>query len=336
MRIALASLILLLTATNAEAIKEEQLEQAWSTTLRPFIHRGNALSFEGAGGVVLKGRHFPHPKARASLIFLSGFSEPWIKYGELLHDLHQEGFEIYTYDHRGQGASPRGSQSHAGAVHIRRFEDYVEDLERFISIQTRSSTRKKWNILAHSMGGAIALAYLEKHPETRIRRFALNAPMLAMKTDPLPRSWALGLASLLTRWGAGEHFAPTKGPFEPDRPFASNPVTSSEIRYKLEQRMVREFPGVWVGGPTNAWVAEAIRASAGIARIRERIQRPLLMLLPSDDRFAQVDELSGLCGKLEPLCRAVRFEGAKHEIFVEGDRFRNPALTTVLEFLEAP
>ncbi len=315
------------------AMPESELAgDGWRKVLAPFLRTGIPVDFQGKDGLPLRGVRFPNAKATESVLFLPGFSEPWLKYIELLHDLHRRGYEILSYDHRGQGSSPRLSRSNPDSVHLDRFENHVSDLERFL---------EKWkdrrvHVLAHSMGGAIALAAIEDQAALPVSRVIVNAPMLAIRTDPFPRTIARGLTSFLVAIGLGEHYAPTKGPRDPARPFEENRGTSSPLRYAFEQSLARSHPERWVGGPTNSWVKAALAASSRIARDPERIRHPVMMIIPTEDHYAIPDELIGICRNLREKCRAYVLPGSRHEVFVETDRYREQALDAVLRSLKDP
>ena len=123
------TLTLLGTPHASRALTEKELaNRGWNTVLEPFFRSGVLIEFQGADGLALKGIRFANETAQDTVLFLPGFSEPWIKYIELLHDLHRSGYEVLSYDHRGQGASPRLAKSNPDAVHLEHFEDHVSVL----------------------------------------------------------------------------------------------------------------------------------------------------------------------------------------------------------------
>ncbi len=325
--------LLLARPIPALALPEQTLGgDAWKTTLEPFFLTGVPIDFRSEDGLSLKGIRFPNRSATETVLFLPGFSEPWLKYIELLHDLHRRGYEILTYDHRGQGTSPRLARSNPDAVHLEHFEDHVSDLSRFLEV----APKRRMHVLAHSMGGALALDWAGKHANPQLGRIVVNAPMLAIRTDPFPRPIARVITSFLVTLGLGERYAPTKGPRDPERPFESNRGTSSTFRYAFEQRLARLYPDRWVGGPTNSWVNAALDASERIARDASQLQRPVTMLVPTDDSYAVPEELIRICGSPEAKCNAIVLEGSRHEVFAESDLHRNRALEAVLRTFTGP
>ena len=331
-------LTLISLAGTARALTESELAgTGWETTLEPFFRSGIRFDFQGADGLPLTGVRFPNESATDTIVFLPGFSEPWLKYIELLHELHRNGFEVLSYDHRGQGTSPRLARSNPDAVHLVRFEDHRSDLKQFLE---SVASKRKIHVLAHSMGGAVALDLIENPPSSlfsaQIGHLVLNAPMLAIRTEPFPRPLARVITSFLVTIGLGERYAPTKGPRDPGRPFEANRGTSSPVRYAFEQKLAGWFPERWVGGPTNSWVKAALEASSRIAGDFSRISRPVAMLVPTEDHYADPEELVRICETHRSRCSSFTMEGSRHEIFAETDSHRNRAIQTVLRTLKNP
>ena len=64
--------------------------------------------------------------ARANVVLLTGWSETFLKYSELIKMLYERGFNIYTYDHQSQGLSGRWL-SDTQKTWIHSFDDYIDD-----------------------------------------------------------------------------------------------------------------------------------------------------------------------------------------------------------------
>jgi lysophospholipase len=213
------------------------------------------------------------------------------------------------------------------------FEHYRADLDRFTQSFVKPKPGRTF-LLAHSMGGAIALSALDSGSAGPYEKFVLNAPMLAMKTSPFPRWLARGLVDVLSGLGFGDSYAPTRGPRQALPEFQGAKGTSSPVRFALTRTLEIEQPGLFVGGPTNAWVRNALYASSTIARANRAPGKPLLFLVPTDDAFAEPGELLSLCRSGIPGCSTLELPGSKHEVFVERDEYRDRALRGIYEFLE--
>src|SRR5271166_5948747 len=83
-------------------------------------------------GTVLRFARWPPPPGRKGTVCLfQGRAEFIEKYFEVVRDLRARGFAVATLDWRGQGLSQRLTRDpHKG--HVRRFADYLTDLETFI------------------------------------------------------------------------------------------------------------------------------------------------------------------------------------------------------------
>jgi alpha-beta hydrolase superfamily lysophospholipase len=50
---------------------------------------------------------FINPEAKSVIILVTGLSESFLKYAELIRSLYERGHFIFTYDHQSQGLSGR-------------------------------------------------------------------------------------------------------------------------------------------------------------------------------------------------------------------------------------
>ena len=48
-----------------------------------------------------------HIYPKANIIFITGLTESFIKYSEIIQCLFENGFNVFTYDHQSQGLSGR-------------------------------------------------------------------------------------------------------------------------------------------------------------------------------------------------------------------------------------
>lgn len=109
-------------------------------------------------------------------------------------DLLDRGYEVWALDWRGQGFSQRQidkKQKHD----IDSFDKYVKDAAYFIDkvTNTKNSNGKKI-LLAHSMGGQIALRYLLEAPDT-FDYAVLSSPLIGLPID----AWYIKAGNWLKR-----------------------------------------------------------------------------------------------------------------------------------------
>lgn len=327
------ALSLALFVSSAWAIPEADYEAVYRAEVVPFVDSGERVSFKTFDGKELPGVKFIHPDPRGAIVVLPGRSEPWLKYGEVFYDLYQQGYSVYSYDHRGQGLAPRFGVRNPEIGHIDRFEKYTRDLNSFLSRVVRPSLRsgEKLYLLAHSMGGAIAADYLASF-ESPFAAVVLSSPMLEINTRPYSERVAYEIVKIAVKLGLGSRFAPGKHGYDEDWAFEENDVTSSPERFRMTSDVYAANPETKVGGPSSRWVYESLRATKNrIVPRMNRISTPILMFQATKDRIVKPGRQNRGCS-LAPRCTLVKIEGAEHEILMERDSMRAAAFARILEF----
>ena len=91
---------------------------------------------------------FKHENAKANIILVTGWSETFLKYSELIRNMYENGFSVYTYDHQSQGLSDRWLPEHQ-STWVHDFDDYVDDFVFYVTSLSRESSLPFYCI-AHS------------------------------------------------------------------------------------------------------------------------------------------------------------------------------------------
>ncbi len=310
-------------------------------SLRVFWQTRDEGSFTGAGDIPIRYCYIHNEAGKGAVVIVNGRGESFLKYIEASHDLHKQGYSVYMYDHRGQGLSGR-IVNDPMLGHVEDFDNYLMDLEKFY----RQVVRKKENgniyLLSHSMGGAVAALYLAKHPD-HFQAAVLSSPMMEINTGIVPVSLACKTAQLLhgfrkfLGWDPG--YVPLTGPYR-EKSFEGNRLTHSILRYKLFiSSLYEKNPMIRMGGPTSQWVTEACLAARETRQYAGRIETPVLLLQAGGDQMVAAAGQEEFCTNLaaggKSICQGGgpdRIEGAYHEILMEKDEYRIPALTRILEF----
>lgn len=113
--------------------------------------------------------------AQKTAIISHGFTESAEKWRELAFYFLQEGYNVYIPEHRGHGLSYRKTADKT-LTHIDRFSEYADDFEIFCDT-VRAETTGEIYLYAHSMGCAIGLLFMERHPAFFKKAF-LSSPMV--------------------------------------------------------------------------------------------------------------------------------------------------------------
>src|SRR5690554_76177 len=143
----------------------------------------------------------PHGTA----ILLQGRNEAAEKYVETMQDLAKLGFGSVTLDWRGQGGSSRLLRNPLTG-HIPSFDTYVQDLDQFFREVVLPDCRPPYHIMAHSMGGLVALLAAPLMTN-RVQRMVLLAPLIEFK-ERMPQKRIHLVSKLWCSVGLGAWFLP--------------------------------------------------------------------------------------------------------------------------------
>jgi lysophospholipase len=260
---------------------------------------------------------------QGTIVILNGRREFMEKYTETINILNQKGYDVYSLDWRGQGRSSRLLPNrHKGFVAS--YKDYLEDLSVVFRHKIPSDSVRPLYLLAHSMGGHIALRFLHEF-SYRIAKAVLVSPMIDIHTFPFPRGLARMIAEIAMTLGFGTSyiFGGKNYGALPER-FEGNPLTSDSIRFWDEHRMISKDPDLALGGVTWGWLDATFKsidllASSGYL---EKIQTPTLMVCAEKDKIVSLDAQKKICDRLSN-CQFVLVPGARHEILRENDTSQN-------------
>ncbi|MGL6336466.1 alpha/beta fold hydrolase [Aeromonas jandaei] len=324
-----------LAVTNPYALTSEaDVPTLYQQTL-PDFWRQHAIEgqFKGKDGVAIRYAALRQEKVDRAILIVNGRVESYLKYQELAWDFWRQGYSLYLIDHRGQGMSGRMLNDHDKG-YVDQFDDYVVDMKQFHDQIIMADKPAKLFLLAHSMGGAISARYLERWPDD-IRAAVLSSPMLGINLGGLPKWLAKGLATTIGTvggWFGEPPYGPGQGPYQ-DHGFADNELTHSHSRYQAFRQIYEQHPQIKLGGATAHWIYQGIAGADAAIADAGAIKTPLLLLQAGNDSVVDNAAQDAFCSKAN--CeggKPLRIEGAWHELFIESDDKRQPALTAMLDF----
>ncbi|OLP61040.1 lysophospholipase [Xaviernesmea oryzae] len=267
---------------------------------------------------------------QGTVILLHGRNESIEKYFELIGGFLKRGLWVATFDWRGQAGSDRLLARLPRRGHVRRFSDYEADFEAFLDQVVLPDTRLPFFLLAHSMGGLVALSQAPKL-SGRIDRMVLSAPFVALGGQSLSEERVAMLARLASLSGFGR-FALTRdrGPL----PFPINLLTSDAARFARAERIAQAHPHLVLGPPSARWLHETLRTMRRVRRQEHltRITVPTLILAPTRDPLVPYHAQEELAAHFR-AARLIPIAGARHEVLHEADRYRDQALAAIAAFL---
>ncbi len=320
-------------ASQYQFTLESELAQKYQDVILPFWDAHVQIAqFQGVGDIPIQVYYLTHPQSQGSIVLSSGRSESALKYKEVFYDLYQNGYSVFSIDHRGQGLSGR-MVGNADKGHVHDYQHYVDDFAVFVNQFVLPKTQTKPYFLCHSMGCTIGALYLAQQP-TVFAKAAFTAPFFGINS-PIP-DWigklTVGITGALNKavtkqpWyflGQGDHRK---------QAFSDNVVTQSEIRYNIAEHEFNEA-AIQLGGVTVRWLQATLAAFTQLEQVTPAITTPTLLLQAGADVVVDNEAQNRLCAKI-PNCRLDTIPGAFHELMMEQDQYRIPTLTKVLDFFE--
>ncbi len=130
-------------------------------------------------------RWLPEGLAKAVVVLTHGQGEHSGRYGHTATALTTAGYAVYTYDLRGHGRSD-GPRGHAPSM-----DALLDDAQVVFDWARVENSGKKFFLMAHSMGGNIALNYaLRRQPG--VAGVILSSPWLGPTIPPSPALMNVG------------------------------------------------------------------------------------------------------------------------------------------------
>lgn len=272
----------------------------------------------GERGLNLRVMTAPAPSmpARGSIVVCPGYTEFIEKYFECARELQERGFAVLIIDWRGQGLSDRELPNRLKA-HFRIKDDAPSDLAKILSA-LRAELPRPRVILAHSMGGAVALRALQLRLIDSDQA-VFSAPMWGVKSG----QWLRRAARVLEALGFGQMFVPGTRHTWSAEDWRTSAVSSDEGRHARNAALVERDARLALAGPSVAWAANALETVAGFAKpgALSAITIPILVAMAARDTLVDNRTIQEIASAL-PQARTVEIPDAKHEILQERDEAR--------------
>lgn len=267
--------------------------------------------------------------ARGSLFFASGRGDFIEKYIEAYAHWHALGWNITSFDWRGQG----DSRGNILGGHLDSFDPLIADVDALVNDWLRDAEGPH-ALIGHSMGGHLLLRLIaERKP--RIEAAVLVAPMIGINASPVPHWLGAPIAKILSLLGLGSRRAWRENE-RPALPRVSRQhfLTSCTERYQDEIWWKGQEPGFSLGPPSWGWMAAAFRSIERITpQLLERVDVPILILGTDRDRLVSPNAIRR-AAEIIPGAELLVFRDAAHELLRERDSIRLEALARIDGFLD--
>jgi lysophospholipase len=313
---------------NYKFTTQKELQKEYDSHISPYFYKHKLHFFTTPDNIKIAYKIFLVKNSKGTIVISSGRTEGMVKYQELIYDLNTNGYSVYILDHRGQGYSQRLVEDKQMG-YVDNFFHYVDDLKFFVDNFVPKT--KKRVLLAHSMGGAIASLYAERYPDdfdALVLASPMHEPALLL---PSMSSFFCKVVEKkehnLKRYIAGtQSYDILKYAFE------GNDLTHSKERFEIMKKAYAKEPDTRIGGPSLKWLKEACRWSAISIEKANLIKISVLLIQGQEDTVVTAKAQEEFCKRVQK-CKGVTIKGAKHELFIEKDIFRQKALSAILDFI---
>lgn len=291
-------------------LDEEEYAQKMTAISQQLAKCRHDGMFAGFDGKPLYYEYFQARESRGAVVLVHGLSEFTRKFYEFSWYMLNQGFDIFLYDQRSHGRSCRLTED-PDMIHVEAFSDYEKDLHCFIENVVSPVTDGPLYLYAHSMGCAVALQYLAKHPDV-FRKAALSAPMIEPLTGDVPPTLArFGLGAYMLVSKGRERFWRTNN-FDPDYPFERS-QDKSRARFSWNMGIRLSDDRYHTTPLSFRWVQQSLSVRSRLMRksFLKKLQTPILMLCAQYDKVVSPQAQEAFAAKC-PNCRRVILPDATH------------------------
>jgi len=309
-------------------VSEINYEEQMTNKVEPFLASiREDIFFKSRDDKQMHCEKYIIPDSKGTVVIVHGFTESAEKFREMAYNFITMGYNVFVADNRGHGESYRKNPDKYEIVTVDKFEDYVFDLNFLVETKIKPAVKDSpLYIYAHSMGGAIAVQYLQTYPGV-FKKAVLSAPMIQANSGPLSPGMTLALTGFFCLIGKRDDMVFIHHGFDPDRTYEDSHDTSkARFDYYHQKRLKNDK--LKTASASYSWVREAMRvAKKNLDPERcKKIEIPVLLCQPEEDSSV-ISEKENEFISLIPNGRLKQFSKCKHEIYAAVDE-------TVLEYLQ--
>lgn len=257
--------------------------------------RGPSEAMIPAGRNRLRRLAWPAAQPRGTVLLIHGFAEHAGRYGEVAQALNRIGLDVFAVELPGHGKS----EGRRGDVSS--FDDFLLALDGLLESLSPEARERPRVVVAHSMGGLIALRWLETRG-LRPNCMVLSAPWLG--TSPL-----LSRVTRLLKWLMGL-VAPGVPVRRPIQAAGLTRDPEMQARRVADPLIVNRISARLVGGVESVQPL-ALASGPGV---------PTLVISPGADPVTDQSVVLEWCARFRDEVELVELPEARHEPFNDLER----------------
>lgn len=235
---------------------------------------------------------------KAVLVVVHGLGDHSGRYGPFVKYFVEHGFAVAIYDQRGHGRSD-GERGHA-----EQFQDFLQDLARFIQLSKERFPKLPFFLVGHSFGGQVALNFVVRYAKG-LRGVVLCSPNVMLKL-PIP-NWKKKVAD-----------------------WAKTAVGRMRLSHSIDATMLSHDPEVIAAYTADPLVFSHVTARLGalimhnldiIMALAARIHLPALFIQAGDDAICNPEGTRSFFQRVPIAKKQLKvYDGMFHELFNETGR----------------
>jgi lysophospholipase len=288
---------------------------------------GLAFWLHASDGVRLRAAIWPGG-AKGTVFVLPGRTEYVEKYGRAAGDLVARGFTTLSVDWRGQGLADRPLRDKMSG-HVGSFSEYQKDFDAVLRLAHEQGLPRPYFVLAHSMGGCIALRALMRG--LPFQAAAFTAPMWGISMAVWMRPVAIAISTTASLLGQKARYAPgtSAKSYVLDVPFAGNVLTTDANMYAYMREQAGQHPDLILGGPSMGWLHAALGECHALS-VLPSPAIPTICALGTSERVVDTTPIH-LRMRHWHNGRIDLYPGAEHEIMMETVAMRRRLFDSVAD-----
>ncbi len=265
-------------------------------------------------GLALATRRWsPRGRPRAAVVIVHGIGEHSGRYAHVAAHLMLHDYAVYSFDLRGHGRSEGEPRAY-----VESFDEYLDDLDRFLAHVRSETDTLPLFLLGHSLGGGIAAYYVIERGADGLAGLILSSAALKIPADLSPLLQKA--AGVLSR-------------YVPKLPLTK--IDTSDLsRDPAVVRAYEQDPLVYTGGVRPRVGAELLRTAEHIQAHTDAFTLPLYLFHGTADKITDPDGSRFVYEHAPSNDKTLNvYEGFYHETMNEPERDR--VLDDLVAWLDA-
>lgn len=273
------------------------------------------MLLSAADGIKLRAAAWTCTTPRGTVLLCHGRSEFIEKYYPVITRLMALGFNVFTFDWRGQGLSQRLLDSRLPG-YVDDFDSYQHDMDAALAEIARRGLDGNLFLMAHSMGGCNATRRLTE--SDAFTAAILSAPMLGLHFPWFKLLGIRALGGVARLRGKGTDYVQAcDDRTVADWGFKDNVLTHSAEEFARYAGLIEAYPDLGLGGVTWSWLNAAMRQIDALSRLPENsVTTPTQVFTASDDTVVSNAAVEAFVAK-NPAMTHQRLENSRHEPLIE-------------------